>query len=109
MNQEKEIGLRQAVGKALKILRTARGIKQSDLANRIAVQKNYISMIENGRREPSLSFLQAAARALDVPIEMFFVFARDSTELPPQSAISFARLQQILLQLAHSEPEEKPQ
>lgn len=108
MNHNQKTEFRRAVGKALKLLRTAKGMKQSELATKIDVQKNYVSMVENGHREPSLSFLQAAARALGASIDMFFIFTRNSSELPNQSAIDYARLQQILLQLAQSAHEEKP-
>ncbi len=106
MNRKKDIKLGKAVGKALKLLRTAKGMKQSDLAKKIDVQTNYISMIENGHREPSLSFLEAAASALNAPIDFLFVFARDSSEIPKESAGNYDRLQQILLQLIKSSREE---
>lgn len=109
MNQNQSTEFRRAVGKALKLLRTAKGMKQSELAQKIQVQKNYISMVENGHREPSLSFIQAAALALDASIDMFFVFAGDQTELPSQSAINYTRLQKILLQLARTLHDEKGQ
>jgi transcriptional regulator with XRE-family HTH domain len=88
----------QSVGRALKLIRTVKGIKQSDLADKMKFQKNYISMIENGRREPSLSFLQSAAAALDVEIDMFFVFAKDRNAFTQHTASNYDRLQEILLQ-----------
>jgi transcriptional regulator with XRE-family HTH domain len=108
MNHDKDVAFRQAVGKALKLLRTAKGMKQLELAKKIGVQKNYVSMVENGHREPSLTFLQAAASALGASIDMFFVFTRDASDLPSQSAMDYARLQQLLLQLAQSSHDVKP-
>jgi transcriptional regulator with XRE-family HTH domain len=102
MNKKKDMKLGKAVGKALKILRTAKGMKQSDLAKKTEVQTNYISMIENGHREPSLSFLEAAASALNAPIDLFFIFARDTSEISKGSSENYDRLQQILLQLIKS-------
>lgn len=96
---KQEPTLSQSVGRALKLIRTVKGMKQSDLAIKMDFQKNYISMIENGRREPSLSFLQSAASALNVEIDMFFVFAKDRNAFAEHTAANYERLQEILLQL----------
>lgn len=61
------------LGKTIKILRIAAGLKQEDLAQKLGVSSNYISLVENNKREPSLSFLKAVAEELDVPIGLLFL------------------------------------
>lgn len=61
------------IGKTIKLLRIAKGLKQSDLAENLKVSTNYISLVENDKREPSLSLLKELASNLDVPVGMLFL------------------------------------
>ncbi len=50
-----------SVGRAVKFARVAAGIKQKDLAGRLDVSPNYLSLVENDKRDPSISFLRNVA------------------------------------------------
>jgi transcriptional regulator with XRE-family HTH domain len=69
------------LGQATKLIRTASGLRQNELAKRLHVTSNYISMVENGKREPSVSFLRELARVFGVPIGLFFLW--DDTGMRP--------------------------
>ena len=56
----------QALGQALRKLRTERGWSQSDLALRVEMDRNYLSLIELGRSSPSVRMLMRLCKALDV-------------------------------------------
>ena len=56
----------QALGQALRKLRTERGWSQSDLALRVEMYRNYLSLIELGRSSPSVRMLMRLCMALDV-------------------------------------------
>ena len=56
----------QALGQALRKLRTERGWSQSDLALRVEMDRNYLSLIELGRSSPSVRMLMRLCMALDV-------------------------------------------
>jgi len=62
------------LGNAIKLIRTAKGTRQRKLAEELDVSSNYISLIENDKREPSISLMKALARKLDVPVGMFFLW-----------------------------------
>ncbi len=62
------------LGNAIKLVRTATGIKQGALAKKLSVSANYLSLIENGKREPSISLLKRLAGALGVPVGIFFLW-----------------------------------
>ena len=62
------------LGNAIKLVRTANGLKQGMLARKLNVSANYLSLIENGKREPSISFLKHLAKTLDVPVGIFFLW-----------------------------------
>lgn len=56
----------QALGQALRKLRTERGWSQSDLALRVEMDRNYLSLIELGRSSPSVRMLMRLCMALDM-------------------------------------------
>lgn len=56
------------LGKRVKHYRVAAGLTLERLGNRVGVVTSALSLIENGRREPKLSLLQAIARELNVDV-----------------------------------------
>ena len=44
-------------GKAIKIVRTAHGLTQAELTERLSIGPSHLSLIEAGRRQPSLRVL----------------------------------------------------
>ena len=59
----------EALGALIRAQRTTAGLSLRDLADRAKVSNAYLSQIERGLHEPSISVLGAIARALDVPLE----------------------------------------
>lgn len=53
-------------------------MSQAVLANKIGVTVNYISLLENGVRQPSLDCLSNLADALDVPVQLLAFFGGKS-------------------------------
>jgi len=60
------------VGMKLRELRNQRRLSLRALAERSGLNINTLSLVENGKISPSVSTLQQLARALDVPIAVFF-------------------------------------
>jgi transcriptional regulator with XRE-family HTH domain len=58
-----------ALGALIRAQRTTAGLSLRDLAERTHVSNAYLSQIERGLHEPSISVLDAIATALDVPLE----------------------------------------
>lgn len=59
-------------GKAIRQYRTEADISQRKLAQLIRVTPTYISHLESGRAEPSITLLRKIARVLEVPEEILF-------------------------------------
>jgi transcriptional regulator with XRE-family HTH domain len=59
----------EVLGAAIRAERVTAGLSLRDLAERTKVSNAYLSQIERGLHEPSISVLSAIARALDVPLE----------------------------------------
>jgi transcriptional regulator with XRE-family HTH domain len=68
------------LARAIKVMRTASGIKQKDIAREIGVTPNYVSLVEAGKREPSLAFLRQIAKAIGVPVGLLFLWAESADE-----------------------------
>src|SRR5216683_5873051 len=54
-------------GQRLRHVRRARGMTLAELGARVGRAPSVLSLIENGRREPKLSLIEAIATALSVP------------------------------------------
>lgn len=83
------------VGPTLKLLRTASNLTQGFLAKELNVTANYLSLIENGRREPSLTFLKRFAKKLDIPLGYFLWLALEESR--SQEEIDLKRNMDALL------------
>ena len=66
MDSKKELGMR------IKYLRTQKHWSQEDLALEANVNKNYISDLERGTRNPTVKVLEKIAQALSISLEELF-------------------------------------
>jgi transcriptional regulator with XRE-family HTH domain len=60
------------LGNKLKTIRTAKNITQSELAELLGVDKSFVSNIENGKNNPTLSTIANLAKALKVSVDELF-------------------------------------
>lgn len=72
------------LGRAIKETRLRRGMSLTDVA-RLGVSASALSMIENGKRQPSIEMLAKIAAALGVP-PCLLLFMADYAEFPAGSA-----------------------
>lgn len=87
------------VGKTIKLLRIAAGLKQKDLADRISVSKNYLSLIENNKREPSLKFLKSLSRELNVPVGFFLLETlEEKYKFSKEQLETYSKIRSLLFQ-----------
>ena len=70
--------VRALVGNSVKRLRMAAGLTQAELADRVGVDRAYISGLELGQRNPTIISLWHVAKALNVPIRSLFDDGRRS-------------------------------
>ena len=67
-----EIQLEISIGRKVRLLRQRLQLTATELAAEAGLSPGMLSKIENGGTSPSLSTLQALARALNVPMTSFF-------------------------------------
>ena len=64
--------IKQIIGKNLKAIRIKQGLSQEDLAHECDVDRSYISMIEVGRNEPSVTKIFELCKGLKIKPSDFF-------------------------------------
>jgi transcriptional regulator with XRE-family HTH domain len=85
--------------KAFRIIRAAFGLKQSELAERMPVTASQLSLIESGKRQPSLKVVDALARAVGVPSPMVSLLASDSSDVDSRENADIGDLARALLRV----------
>lgn len=81
------------IGRSIKFIRVAAGIKQGKMAGRLDISQNYLSLLENNKAEPSLSLLRRIASEFHVP--MSFLFLEDTADFESDEPEMHALLQEL--------------
>ena len=95
------------IGQTIKMFRTAFKIKQKDFAKRLNISANYLYLVENGKRNPSLPFLKSASREFNIPITFFFIDELDESKLGPVAKEVKEKLKAIVFDLQRLRQEYK--
>ncbi len=61
------------IGKNIRDIRTARGLTQAELAEKVDVSIQFISYVENGSKHPGLETLLRIATALDTTLDLILL------------------------------------
>lgn len=71
------------IGQTLKLCRVRATLTQCALAPALGVTANYLSLVENGHREPSLRFLKKFATQLQIPLGYYLWLALEDAPAAP--------------------------
>lgn len=85
------------IGRAIKLCRTKQGASQGAVARQARCSVSYLSMLENNRRDPTLSTLTRVAQALQVPVGLLFFLASEPEDLEPMDEKTVGTLMQSVL------------
>lgn len=80
------------IGHALKLCRFAKKHSLEELAERAGLSPSYLSMIESGKREPTLASVEKLAKALEVPAPILLFLAAEKGDLEGLDEDTAARL-----------------
>ena len=64
--------VKRLLGKNVQRLRLARGLSQEDLADEAEVHRTYVSQVERGLRNPTITIIAKLAKGLGVTIQDLF-------------------------------------
>lgn len=63
----RSLDVESVFGQVLRRLRKAHGLTQEELAARADIERTFVSFLERGLRQPTLTTILKIAKALDVP------------------------------------------
>lgn len=86
-------------GKALRTARAAAGLKQNELAKNAGITRSHLSLIEAGKRTPSLETLEALGRELNVPLHLLMLLASERDDLPSKLSDEIVEASRALLEV----------
>jgi len=95
--------LTRNTGHIIKLIRTADGLGQGDLAEKLNVSRTYLCQIENGRKQPSLSFLKQFSNQFSVPLPLLVV----GEQIENENEEIFAELREIFAKVLASRASQK--
>ena len=91
-------------GRAIRVVRSAHDLSQRQLAGRIGVSPSHLSLIESGKRDPSLKVLEEIADSLAVPMHLLTLLASDVGDVDdPKHAEQVAAVAKALLRVLVAE------
>ena len=100
--------------KAFRVIRAVCGLSQSELAHRIGISASHLSLIEHGRRQPSLKVISNLAQVASVPPSLVMLLASPLEDVADEEVSGLAKA--LLRLLVHpsdgqqqSLPLEQPQ
>lgn len=98
--------MEQNYAKAFRIIRAAFGLKQTELAAKMPISASQLSLIEAGKRQPSLRVVNALAAAVGVPTALVSLLASAPSDVDSKSGEDITDLARALLRLLVGAKEE---
>jgi transcriptional regulator with XRE-family HTH domain len=95
------------LGKAIKLCRSQRKLTQKELADLANISVSYLSLLEKGKRDPSISTVNTVAQALEIPASILLFLAADRHELSGISSDLAEKLSFTALSLINASTHEK--
>ena len=93
--------------KAVRIARSIADISQGELADRAGLDRSYLSLIEGGKRKPTMETLQTISEALEMPFPLLTLLAvekQDSKNINDEQVMCLAKqLTHLLLETPKSD------
>lgn len=82
--------MRTDFAKAFRVIRAAYGLQQAELAQRIGISASQLSLIEKGKRQPSLKVISNLGGVTGVPTSLITLLASDPEEVVDQDVSGLA-------------------
>jgi len=87
------------IGVSIKHCREQRNLSQKTLAEISGVSVSHLCLIENGKRDPSISTIKTLSEALNIPVNVLIFLSSDLDEISDISKINIDRLSSLINKL----------
>lgn len=91
------------ISKALKFCRNQRGLSKTELAKKADISISYLTLLEQGKRDPNFSVVDKLCGALNIPMSIFIFLATDKNEIKDIKPELANELAFIAMQLINNE------
>lgn len=71
----------QNYAKAFRVIRAAFGLQQTELAARMSISSSQLSLIEAGKRQPSVRVVNELAKAVGIPMPLVSLLASTTADV----------------------------
>lgn len=92
--------------RAFRIIRAAFGLRQAELAARVSITASQLSLIEAGKRQPSLRVVDGLARAVGMPAALITLLASTPNDIDSKADEDISDLARALLRMLVSAKED---
>ena len=92
--------------KAIRIARSIADISQSQLADLAEIDRSYLSLIESGKRHPSVETIEKISRALKLPFHLLSLLGSEEVDVKKASHEQINALSIALTKLLLEVPDE---
>jgi transcriptional regulator with XRE-family HTH domain len=87
------------IGKGIKFVRVASGLRQGEMAKRLDISQNYLSLLENNKAEPSITLLKKISKNFGVPASFLFWEDAMPVEETPEATEKYKRIRSLVHEL----------
>jgi len=88
------------IGETIRTLRKAAGFSQKEFARCLGISPGYLSLLETGIREPSVSFLRQVSGELKVPVSVLLCGGENAPAgLTEEQQQQFRRVRELSLDI----------
>jgi len=77
-----DAAMKTSISLNVKKFRKLRGLTQQQLADKATITRNYLTLIENNAREPSMTTLERLSEVLQVPVSVLTLKVDSSSKNP---------------------------
>ncbi len=69
------------IGISIKTIRKNKGLNQAQLADLCGITVTYLSLIENDKKDPTLSLLRTIANSLNIPLPILLFMSLEDNDI----------------------------
>lgn len=80
--------------RAIRLCRAAFGLQQAELARNAGIGASHLSLLESGKRQPSIETIRKLCLSLGMPVDLFMMLSAN-----PDESADMSRLSEALLKL----------
>jgi transcriptional regulator with XRE-family HTH domain len=88
------------IGKGIKFVRIASGLRQGVMAKQLDISQNYLSLLENNKAEPSIALLKKISEVFGVPAGfLVWEYAGVSENKNPEITAKYQKVVELIHEL----------